>query len=160
MLETYFWPILITLTVIIIIVLSFIAGRLWRELSHRKVMQIKSDLERAQKETERKEFVEESLRIISKAVVEGQCDLSEGCIRIRMLIDRTDRINHKHEDYKVFFEMYEEIKHFKTHEARKELSKQELYNEDKERYLIEERYKDSFLEASRRLLSFVESLRV
>lgn len=159
MLETYFWPILIVLT-LIIVVLSFIAGRLWRELSHRKALQMKSDLERAQKEKERKEFVEESLRIISKAVVEGQCDLSEGCIRIRMLIDRTDRINHKHEDYQVFFDMYEEIKHFKTHEARKELSKQELYNEDKERYMIEERYRDSFLEASRRLLSFVESLRV
>lgn len=159
MLELYFWPILITL-VIVIVGLSFLAGRLWRQISDHKRIQTKQIQEKMAKEVERKEFVEESLRIITKSMLEGQCDLSEGCIRVRMLIERTDNIDAKNEEFKVFFDMYEEIKHFKTHEARKELSKQELFNEDKERLKIEERYRDLLLEASRRLLRVVELLRV
>lgn len=159
MLELYFWPILILL-VVVIAGLSFVAGRLWRQISDQKKILVKESNEQMAKEKERREFVEESLRIITKSMLEGQCDLSEGCIRIRMLIERSDNIDAKHDDFKTFFEMYEEIKHFKTHEARNELSKQERFNEDKERLKIEDRYRDSLLEASRRLLRLVELLRV
>ena len=43
--------------------------------------------------------------------------------------------------------MYEEIKKFPTHEARNKQSKQETFNQDKERCRIEDKYRDRMLKS-------------
>ena len=125
-----------------------------------KVKRLKAEREKRVKdflikEEERKDFVNDSLRIIALAYKQGQCELSEACIRMRMLIDRVDHI--ENDKFPYIFEMYEKIKHFKTHEARKALSKQERFNEDKLRYKIEEEFKDQIYKECDSILSMIQS---
>lgn len=157
MLNQYFWQILVVLS-LLIVVLATLAYRLWRGMENVKKAELEKKQELALKDREREEFVEESLRIIGKAVLEKQCEISEGCIRIRMLLNRTSKIDVTNPNFNTFYELYEEIKHFKTHQERKELSKQARFIEDKERFEIEDRYRDSMFEATRELLKSLESL--
>ncbi len=93
------------------------------------------------KENERVAFVKDSLKTISLAFVQKQCEASEACIRLRMLIDRVDFV--KNEDFPVIFDMYEEIRHFKTHEVRNAMSSNDKFNEDKKRFAIEDKHMDN-----------------
>lgn len=107
------------------------------------------------KEEERIAFVKDSLKTISMAFLQKQCEASEACIRLRMLIDRVDFVSNT--DYPHIFDMYEEIRHFKTHEARKALSKQEKFAEDKQRFAIEDRYMDNLKTECEQLLNKLEA---
>ncbi|EQC50760.1 DUF2489 domain-containing protein [Bacteriovorax sp. DB6_IX] len=107
------------------------------------------------KEEERIAFVKDSLKTISMAFLQKQCEASEACIRLRMLIDRVDFVSNT--DYPHIFDMYEEIRNFKTHEARKALSKQERFAEDKQRFAIEDRYMDNLKTECEQLLNKLEA---
>lgn len=108
--------------------------------------------EQLQRVKEKEKYVLESLDIICRAIMEGQCEISEGCIRIKMLMTKSKMIKSDREDYKVIFSMYENLKDFKTHENRKELSATERLKEDSMRLTVEENFKGSFLRAVNELL--------
>lgn len=98
--------------------------------------------EELQKKTEKRNLaLFESLRIISLAVVQGQCEISEGCLRIKKLMELIEGLEPKKE-YEVFSEVYEEIRGFAYLEARDALSNQERFEQDTKRYQIEQKYQD------------------
>ena len=73
-----------------------------------------------------------------------------------MLISRVDHITN--DGFPYIFEMYEKIKHFKTHEARKAMSKQDRFNEDKLRFKMEAEFGDKIKEECEKLLNMLKSI--
>ncbi len=111
----------------------------------------------ARKEKQDKRILDtfESLRIIALACIQDQCEISEASIRIRMLISSIDHFENS--EFPYTFELYEKIKHFKTHEARKAMKKQDRYNEDKLRFKMEEEFGEKIKEECEKLLTMLKS---
>ena len=131
---------------IIVLLLGVYLGILWAQIKKQKQFN-KNQEEKIEKHLEeQKKYVIDSLDIIALATIQGQCDLSECCIRTKNLLDyfpdQADKT-----DFQVFHQMYEEIKKFPTHEKRKEQSKQVIFNQDKERFRIEDKYRDRLLKS-------------
>ncbi|NVK36385.1 MAG: DUF2489 domain-containing protein [Gammaproteobacteria bacterium] len=85
------------------------------------------------------------LRFIANAMLQGQCEITEGCLRIKVLMDRLDdELQHKPE-FKTIQSHFAQTIQMPTHEAYKALSKQEQFKLDKTRYGLEAKNKDQIL---------------
>ena len=153
MFEKYFYIILIILVFIISLLSTFI----FIILKRMKVQKVRAD-EIIEKAKEKEKYIIESLDIICKALIQEQCEASEGCIRIRMLLLRTDMIDESKKEYNAIENMYQEIKDLKTHESRNDLSFQARTDEDKHRFKIEQKYHTDLLDSVKLLLSEVKEL--
>lgn len=122
---------------ILTLVLSFYLGHLLVKIKKAKAY-------KAQVQNEVNEFLQkkekdilESLRIISLGVTQDQCEISEGVIRIKNLLDQVDYLN-EDSRFHDFKRIYKEFEIFPFLEEREKLSKQEKFNQDKERMRLEE----------------------
>ena len=100
---------------------------------------------------QREQSIKESIEILARAVVNNQCEVSEGVVRIKKLSEIIEL--NSHENFKVINDMYEKIKHFAILDERNELSKQEKYNQDKERFVIEDQYSTEIKKACEGILA-------
>ncbi len=131
---------LIGLALCIIAGLSFYAGRL--------LFQLKQQNARQQRvRTKRIETIIESVQTIALAMQQQQCNLSEGVIRLTHLLEAIplNPAPDYRQDYPAVFALYDQIKHFPTHNARNSLSKSERRQQDKEREQIESDYESQVL---------------
>lgn len=133
--------------VLIVAVLAFIAGRLMSRLRAQNEQRDKA-IEK------RNERLHESIVTIAKSMDQGQCPLSEGALRLVVLLDL--RVEPGKPDYAQRYTglhtMYERIKHMPTHEARKEYPKAEIRKYDDEREGYEKELADVILADVRQLL--------
>ena len=83
---------------------------------------------------DRREHWSESARIVALAVVQDQCEPSEGCLRLRYILAQLG------ESHELLEMMGDELSHFATHKERKQLSMLERNKQDQERFMIEEKY--------------------
>ncbi|KXI30020.1 DUF2489 domain-containing protein [Paraglaciecola hydrolytica] len=89
--------------------------------------------------TQRLTQILESIHVISLAMAQQQCNLSEGCIRLYHLLESLP-IKNKPDfsvKYSGIYALYQEVKDLPTHEARKQLSTlerklQDIQREEKE----------------------------
>lgn len=100
----------------------------------------------------------ESLRIISLAVIQQQCEVAEGCIRIKKLLDYLPNLERKPE-YDLFEELYDKLKDFDYLQARERLSNQERYQQDKKRWVIESDYVDRMIQSCQVLFEHMTSIK-
>lgn len=135
------------LGVVIIGALAYYAGRLLAQLKQQN--QRRSDAL-----NQRNVNLLESITTIAKAMEQGQCPLSEGCLRLVVLLDlRTESLEAAYaKRYPHIHDMYERIKHMPTHEARKKYPKQDIRKMDKEREGYEEQLEEVILNDIRQLL--------
>ncbi|UXN34572.1 DUF2489 domain-containing protein [Avibacterium paragallinarum] len=71
---------------------------------------------------ERVKRLKESIEIIARAMQNGDCNLSEGVIRLKMLLDP---LGIKIASYPAMGELYDVVKEMPTHQARTALKKNE-----------------------------------
>jgi hypothetical protein len=88
--------------------------------------------------------------MLCKATLQGQCDYSEACIRIKKLLEYFPEIE-ANEDFYVFQQMYQEIAGFATHQERLNLPKQEIFRQDQLRFKVEQKYEDKFMKSLKQL---------
>lgn len=98
---------------------------LLKKLKLNKSQQEASALEHASKAQEQKNYLIDSIRIISRSVVDGQCPMTEGCIRLKVLIDNYSPLLHDQRDLHVIEIVYNKTSHIPTLEAWKQLSSKE-----------------------------------
>ncbi|RUO81057.1 DUF2489 domain-containing protein [Idiomarina tyrosinivorans] len=134
--------------VAIIAWLAFYAGSLLARLK-------RQNQRRDEAISQRIERINESIVTIAKAMEQEQCPLSEGCLRIVVLLDHRPDSQQRDfaEDFPAMHDMYERIKHMPTHEARKQFPKKEIRKLDNEREGYEVEMKDIILADIRKLLS-------
>lgn len=114
---------LIALGLLIIVGMSAYAVKLLRALKSQK-----QALENAR--VQRVKRLKESIEIIARAMQNGDCNLSEGVIRLKMLLDP---LGIKIASYPAMGELYEVVKEMPTHQARTALKKNERMRLDLDR---------------------------
>lgn len=106
---------------------------------------------------ERQASLKESIRIISMATLQKQCEISEACLRLANLLPHYRGVKHRDEQFNALFGMYDEIKHLKTLAARNEMKAAHRHEEDKVRYRAEEKYEKEILEICQILYNKTEN---
>lgn len=152
--EKYGSQILVVLSVVIL-VLSIYLGFLFAELKKQKRKREESHAELSEREKKRDRGIFESLHIIALAVVQGQCEISEGGLRIYKLLSLVEKIEKK-EEYALFDEFYEKIREFDFLEAREKLSNQEKFDQDSARFKVEEIYAERMKEVCQILVDHMK----
>jgi len=94
------------------------------------------------------------IKFIAHSMIQEQCEITEGCMRIAVLMDRLDdELQHKPE-FKTIREHFSLTISMPTHQAYKDLSRKEQFKLDKQRYALEEKNKDQVLEEAKTLLHY------
>lgn len=124
--------------------LAFYAGKLLYKLSRQKKVAAKLQAEQKQKlrasRLKRNAKLADSIHLIARAMKEEQCEFSEGCLRIWVLMSQygfeqeRDLTTH----YPGIYKMYEVVKDMPTHDARKKYSKKEIFKQDTARWRAED----------------------
>ncbi|SDB23998.1 Protein of unknown function [Pseudidiomarina indica] len=142
----WLWGLLV-LGILIIVGLAFYAGRLFALLK-------KQNQVRDEALAKRNERLHESIVTIAKAMAQGQCPLSEGAIRLVVLLDlRVESTSAGYaQKYPAIHDMYERIKHMPTHEARNTYPKAEIRKMDREREGYEKELEEIILRDVNQLL--------
>ncbi len=94
----------------------------------------------------------ESIRVIAQCMLDEQVELSEGSIRIKVLLDHIAPELHEHPTFSIFSKIYAATEHMPTHQARKNADKKLIRELDKERFRIEDENKALILQATTLLL--------
>ena len=130
------WIIALIIAALIIAGLSFYLGRLLMQLKQVKQAQ-------QQQITKRNTKLTEDIYTIAWAMQEGQCEPSEGCLRIWVLLDHVaeEPKPDNQQRYPGIFALYDKIKDLPTHSARKALPKLELRKMDAQRLIHEQEFK-------------------
>ncbi|WP_018692159.1 DUF2489 domain-containing protein [Algicola sagamiensis] len=121
-----------SLGLLIIAGLAFYAGRLLMQLKQQNDQQ-------AAAAKARNATLIESITTIAKAMQQAQCESSEGCLRIWVLLDHlieSPKPNYQ-ATYPGIFQMYDVVKDMPTHTARKKYPKKEIRQMDETRLQAE-----------------------
>ena len=138
----------IGLGLVVIVGLSWFILTKSREL---KAIQTQQAQQKAQQK-EQRDYLIDSIKVIATTMLEDQVELSEGCIRIKVLIDHLDASLHENEAFKIFELMYRGTEHMPTHQARKDTDKNFLHKLDQQRFALEKQHRESIRKASLALL--------
>lgn len=145
--------ILIVLAVIIVLVLAVIAYRLQskvRALEHKKQIEQQALQEQHAKHVQ---YLINSIRILSQGILDKQVTMTEGAIRISVLMDNLDVNEAVRQEYNVFYQLVDATAHIPILDAWKNLTAKERFAFDKERLAAEEKFGDFILDAAKRLKS-------
>ena len=134
------WIIALLCGTVIIAGLAFYLGRLMMQIKHNEAQQT---LKVTQHNDKRNKTLSESIYTITWAMRDGQCEYSEGCLRVWVLLDHYIEQNKPDQSliYPGVFALYDKIKDMPTHEARKKLKNKALMQMDKQRQGFEDEYK-------------------
>nr|WP_237332573.1 DUF2489 domain-containing protein [Zobellella iuensis] len=91
--------------------------------------------QREQAINRRNERIIDSIRTIAMAVRDDQCNLSEGAIRLTNLLNTLQFSRPKDfaQDYPGLYDLYDRVKEMPTHDARKQLKRNERMRQDLQR---------------------------
>ncbi len=149
--------IIFTVLGLIVFILAIYLGILFSKISKQKITN-KQQQELLDKKIEEQDiYFKDSIVSISRATLNGQCELSEACLRVVNLLKYYPEISAQPE-YEPLHEMFSEIKEFAVLEERKKLPKQEVYNQDKKRLMVEKKYEHTVLKSLELLQKQFEKL--
>ncbi|KOE57451.1 DUF2489 domain-containing protein [Aggregatibacter actinomycetemcomitans] len=99
--------------------------------------------------------IKESLEIIAKAMLNGDCNLSEGVLRLKILLEP---VGMALKNYPAMWQLYEMVEGMPTHNARKELKKNERMRLDLRRESAEAELESKIKLELHRLLTDIQTL--
>lgn len=135
---------LILAGIIAIVGLSLYIARQWQRLhQYRRAVEHTRALQ-----NERRDSMIESIRILAMTLQQEQVEPSEGCIRIKGLLDHVEPELLNHKPYNVFQTIYEKTEHMPTHEARQQADPKLIQRLDEERFALEAEYAEAIQEAA------------
>ncbi|WP_461481683.1 DUF2489 domain-containing protein [Porticoccus sp.] len=146
------------MTLLILVGLLVIAGlggyaaylqlQLRRQKAERQAQaeQLAADLEA------RRAHYRNSIRVLATAIEAEQVTLTEGAIRISMLVSQLNLEEEELTDYQVFFQLTEATSHIPILEEWKKLSTRDKLRYDSEREEIEEKFREFVVVAARKVL--------
>ena len=138
------WPIILSIIALGIIAgVSFYAFKLLRKLRHQNTLIKQAKIARTKR-------LKESMVIIAKAMQNGDCNHSEGVIRLSMLLLP---FGQSLQPYQAMHALYNIVKEMPTHKARKALLKKERMIE---RESAEAKFEEEIMLELRQFLNDVE----
>lgn len=127
----------------IVVVLAGVAGHLWwrvfQQHKARQRQQQERQARQAQTEQARIDYIYESLNVLARAVLDDQCPLTEGCIRMAVLMDNLSLDCDTRNRFEPIFRIYHATRHIPTHSdwqaldrRQRQAFKQEMFSLEKE----------------------------
>lgn len=107
------------------------------QLKKQQQLQKQAELERHQAHASHDSKVLESVLIITRAMKEEQCDFSEGCWRLSVLLSSLKLSSELTLQFPAIFKLYDSIKHLSILEDRKKLAKSQRMKQDYQRVTLE-----------------------
>ncbi|KZZ48575.1 hypothetical protein A3758_32635, partial [Oleiphilus sp. HI0118] len=95
----------------------------------------------------------ESIRILCSSMLDEQVEISEGCMRVKILLDHLDARLHHDEVLGVFNEVYERLESMPRFEKRKAVNRKILDKLDETRFAVENDYRERVLVACNTLMA-------
>ncbi|PAJ72699.1 hypothetical protein CJF42_19810 [Pseudoalteromonas sp. NBT06-2] len=139
-----FWIITFIIGALIVASLAFYAGTLLRQLKQQN-KNVAANNAKWQEQRKKKNIkLADSINLIAKAMKEKQCEYSEGCLRVWVLMSqyRFDSDENIEQQYPAILKMYDVVKEMPTHDARKKYSKKEIFKMDSARWKAEKDLED------------------
>jgi len=99
----------------------------------------------------------DSLLLIASSLLDGQVEVAEASIRLKVLLDHYDPSLHQDPVFSVFNTLYDGLAHMPTHQARKQTDKKFLHKMDQERLALEAKYRSNALQAAEALVQKLNS---
>ena len=149
----YYWWVVGGLIVIILGSLSVILGLWYRRQRTRADNRARlADLHKtmAKQQQER----QQSVNIIAQAMLEDQCDLTEGCIRLTWLIQALDNSLLDHPDYSILKTITDKTQHMPIKEAWQALDKRAKAKFTRERLALEQTHAEAIRQAAKGLRAY------
>lgn len=136
---------------LILLVLSVIAWRLQSQVRKMEATKAQQQQELDELKDNHQQYLNNSIQVLAQGIIDDQLTLTEGAIRISVLLDNLE-INEKHrEEYSAFFQLAEATSHIPILKAWKKLPKAEKRRFEKERESTEDKYKDFVVDAAKRI---------
>ena len=129
---------------LVVAILAIVAMVMWRKVWVQKADNTAKLKDFEDKKLAHQAYIKESLLVISETLKRDEMNLSEGAIRLKVLLDNWEQPDRGLTFYKGIEDLYEAVAHFDTHAQRQTLSKDERRQQDKERELIEATLCDAF----------------
>ena len=148
---------LVVFAVLIVVPLSGYALYLYLKLRAQKAEREQQREVLAEEMKGRHEHYRNSIRVISSAIVAEQVSLTEGAIRISMLVSQLEISESEKADYQVFFQLTEATSHIPILEEWKKLNTLQKRGYDQEREALEETFREFIENAARGILGSSES---
>ena len=136
---------------IIVLALAMIA---WRLQSRVYKMEHAKKQQAAALDTlkdEHQQYLNNSVQVLAQGLVDDQLSLTEGAIRISVLLGNLTMTEQEKEDYSAFFQLAEATAHIPILNAWKALPKKEKRRFENERLEIEEKYRAFVVDAATRI---------
>ena len=137
---------------LIIVVLSVIAGWLLLKVNAQNAAQAEVQKQQASEQQEHKKYILNSIRILSQSMLEDQLTLTEGAIRLSVLLDNLSLENFDKSSVKGIYELVDATAHIPILDAWKKLSPKEQFRYTNERIAAEEKYGEFVKDAANTLL--------
>lgn len=132
-----YWFYAMVAGIVVIALLAAYAAQLFRQLAKQKKQQQQSQLAHQQGLEHHDHKVLASVLLISRAMQAKQCDYSEGCWRLAVLLDSLKTSHGLDQQFPAIFKLYNKIKHLTILDKRKQLPKKQRMQEDFQRLTLE-----------------------
>lgn len=147
---------LLVLAVLIVLSLAGYSVYLWLKLKAQKAVEKQLIEQAKQAQKERFERILESCDVIVRAMQDGQCEPSEGVLRLKPLLDVLGK---KLSQYPAMWALYEVVENMPILDERKNLKHNERMKLDLEREAKEAELEEQIKQECRQLLSDLEQFK-
>ncbi|AUM13938.1 DUF2489 domain-containing protein [Ketobacter alkanivorans] len=134
----------------VVLVLAGVAAwlwyKVWRNTQQEQQMQGQLQQQQAQTEQNRIDYIHESLNVIACAVLDKQCPVTEGCIRMAVLLDNLPLDCDTKHRFSVVFEVYNATRHIPTHSSWKALGRKQQRKFEQEMLALEREHDTAVME--------------
>lgn len=148
---------LISLLILFILISAALVAlivRLLRKEAAQKALQVDQNNAVEQQSQDQRTYLVESIKIIARSIVARQCPQSEGCLRIKVLIDNLAPQLHHDPDLKVIEQVYQAIEHIPTLSQWKALSAQEKQQHRQTLAQVEQEHTNAIMLAAAKLVDY------
>ena len=139
---------------IIIIVLSSYALILFRKVKQMEAERSETERRILAKQTEQRATIQQSIQVIAANVINEDLNLSEATIRCKMLLDALLLNEEQRKPFQILEQVFNQVKDFDTHQARRTLSQEERHQQDEQRDRIEKENQAELMDCFRLLCQF------
>ncbi|MEO0443294.1 MAG: DUF2489 domain-containing protein [Pseudomonadota bacterium] len=137
--------------IIIVIALAAIA---WNLQTKVRAMEEKKRRGLQALETQKQEhqqYLNNSIQVLAQGLIDEQLSMTEGAIRISVLMGNLDITDEDKQEFNAFFQLADATAHIPILDAWNRLPKKEKLQFDKERDATEYKFKDFVLDAAQRI---------
>lgn len=130
-----------TVVFVLAVVAAVLWVKVWRLQKQQKLQHAQREIEKAQAEQKRNDYIHESLNVIARAVLDGQCPITEGCIRMAVLLGNMSLDCDTKHRFSIVFEIYNATRHIPTHDQWKALPRKDQRKFEQEMLVLEKQHK-------------------